>query len=99
MGLNIKNERVCDLAREAAQVIGSSQTGAIEEALVMLLRSHGRHPEQVAQARSRASVAAILARVDQQLAEATPAHPMTSDDLYDEVGIDVMGEAAAHLRG
>ena len=30
MGLNIKNERVHELARQAAAVTGKSQTGAIE---------------------------------------------------------------------
>ena len=33
MGLNIKNERVCRLAREAAARTGQTQTGAIESAL------------------------------------------------------------------
>ena len=33
MSLNIKNERVHALAREAARITGKSQTGVIEEAL------------------------------------------------------------------
>lgn len=33
MGLNIKNQRVHDLAREVAQRTGTTQTSAIEEAL------------------------------------------------------------------
>lgn len=47
MGLNIKNERVHSLAREAARVTGKSQTSAIEEALQLLLRDHGEDPERV----------------------------------------------------
>jgi len=40
MGLNIKNERVHDLARRAARVTGLSQTSVIEEALVDLLQKY-----------------------------------------------------------
>lgn len=45
MGLNIKNERVHALAREAARVTGKSQTSAIEEALELLLRERGLDPD------------------------------------------------------
>ncbi len=44
MSLNIKNERVHALAREAARVTGKSQTSVIEEALVKLLAEHGTDP-------------------------------------------------------
>jgi antitoxin VapB len=37
MSLNIKNERVHELAREAAKLTGKSQTGAIEQALEELM--------------------------------------------------------------
>ena len=37
MSLNIKNEHVHELAREAARRTGKSQTGVIEEALERLL--------------------------------------------------------------
>lgn len=46
MSLNIKNERVHALAREAAAVTGKSQTGAIEEALERLLAAYGADPEE-----------------------------------------------------
>ena len=46
MGLNIKNQRVHDLAREAARVTGKSQTGAIEEALERLLRAYDADPHE-----------------------------------------------------
>lgn len=45
MGLNIKNERVHELARQAASVTGLTQTGAIEVALTRLLADHGEDPE------------------------------------------------------
>ncbi|HVK29302.1 MAG TPA: type II toxin-antitoxin system VapB family antitoxin [Nocardioides sp.] len=44
MSLNIKNERVHALAREAARVTGKSQTSAIEEALERLLAEYGEDP-------------------------------------------------------
>lgn len=46
MGLNIKNSRVHELAKEAARITGKSQTGAIEEALERLLRAYGADPEE-----------------------------------------------------
>lgn len=45
MGLNIKNERVHELARQASRVTGKSQTGAIEEALERLLEAYGSDPD------------------------------------------------------
>ena len=41
MGMNIKNERVHDLARRAAEATGLSQTSAVEEGLRLLLEQHG----------------------------------------------------------
>ena len=46
MGLNIKNEHVHDLARQAAAATGKSQTAAIEEALTRLLADLEIDPEQ-----------------------------------------------------
>lgn len=46
MSLNIKNDRVHELAREAARVTGKSMTGAIEEALEQLLVSRGADHER-----------------------------------------------------
>ncbi len=46
MSLNIKNERVHALAREAARVTGKTQTGAIEEALERLLSAYGTDPAE-----------------------------------------------------
>lgn len=43
---SIKNQRVHDLARQAAAVTGTSQTAAIEEALTRLLADQDIDPEQ-----------------------------------------------------
>lgn len=51
MGLNIKNERVHALARQAALVTGKSQTSAIEEALERLLEAYGVDPDAARAAR------------------------------------------------
>lgn len=83
MGLNIKNERVHALAREAARVTGKSQTSAIEEALELLLRARGADP-----AGTR-----IIERIDVVRAlaleyAADPGHldrtVRTIEDLYDD---------------
>jgi antitoxin VapB len=83
MGLNIKNERVHELAREAARVTGKSQTGAIEEALERLLRDYDADPAE----------ARIAQRLDvaREIALAYAADPGQADrtirrieDLYEE---------------
>ncbi|WP_248580443.1 type II toxin-antitoxin system VapB family antitoxin [Nocardioides sp. InS609-2] len=83
MGLNIKNERVHELARQAARVTGKSQTGAIEEALERLLRAYDADP----------AAARIDERVDvvHELVAAYLASPGRDDaevrrveDLYDD---------------
>lgn len=82
MGLNIKNERVHDLARQASAVTGKTQTGAIEEALVLLLRSYDADPDRV---RSARRVDVVRALVDEYVADPGVRHrEITSvDDLYD----------------
>lgn len=83
MGLNIKNERVHALAREAARVTGKSQTSVIEEALERLLRDYGADPLQAGVDRKLASIRVIV--------DGYSADPGTGDaaiarveDLYDE---------------
>lgn len=86
MGLNIKNERVHALAREAASLTGMSQTSAIEAALELLLRELGADP----------ALAAISQRLDliQSIATDYASDPGRSDreivtveDLFDETGM------------
>ena len=61
MSLNIKNERVHALAREAAAITGRTQTGAIEEALRRLLEDYGADPAQARRDRKIADVLRIVA--------------------------------------
>ncbi len=87
MSLNIKNERVHELAREAARVTGKTQTGAIEEALMRLLEHYGENPQALAEERRRGRIDRILAEID-----ALPVDPnreiRTIEDLYDpETGL------------
>jgi antitoxin VapB len=81
MSLNIKNERVHDLAREAAQLSGMSQTAVIEEALTQYL-DHLRDDEQT----RRERVQALLDDFHRRLTLADRA-AMTTDDLYGEDGL------------
>lgn len=78
MAMNIKNERVHALAREAAQLSGKSQTSVIEQALEELL----------ARARAEAEEAERRRRVRWRLAEM---HRLIGDqpvmdhnELYDD---------------
>lgn len=75
MSLNIKNERVHAMAREAAERLGTTQTGAVEEALRRLLT------EDTAARRARIDV--ILADMRARLGDA----PLSTDDLYGEDGL------------
>ncbi len=80
MSLNIKNERVHQLAREAAHRTGLSQTGVIEEALLQYLRR--LDGEQEAKGRR---VDEILAVFDARLTDEDRAE-MTElmNDMYDD---------------
>ncbi|MFV0407872.1 MAG: type II toxin-antitoxin system VapB family antitoxin [Propioniciclava sp.] len=84
MGLNIKNERVHALAKQAAAATGQSQTGAIEEALTRMLRELGQDPNQV-RVEERIDLArSIVARY--QGMRVYGDHPMQRvEDLYDEM--------------
>jgi antitoxin VapB len=83
MGLNIKNERVHALARQAARLTGKTQTGAIEEALERLLRDYGEDPDAARVSRTLDVVRAIAAEYN-----ADPGHEdlviRHVEDLYDE---------------
>lgn len=83
MGLNIKNERVHDLARQAAEVTGKSQTGAIEEALTRLLADHG---VDAAQRRIAAKVDVIRGiALAYEAAAGDPGREIRRvEDLYDD---------------
>lgn len=74
MSLNIKNERVHDLAREAARRTGMTQTSVIEAALEGLL------------ARMDADSGAIDHLIAGLQKDIGP-HSLTTDDLYDDAGL------------
>ncbi len=84
MGLNIKNERVHELARRAARLTGKSQTGAIEEALERLLAERGGDPETLRQ--ERIDLLWHEISVDTTDADRS-ATRRTMDDLYDDDGL------------
>jgi len=86
MGLNIKNERVHEMARRAAELTGTTQTGAIEEALRLLLAAHGEDPEERRTAARIDAVHGIVARY--AASEGDPERSLRSiDDLYDDAGM------------
>lgn len=79
MSLNIKNEHVHHLAREAAARTGKTQTGAIEAALEHYLAT--LPPRDTHDPRRR--IDAILSDVDVRLA----GRGLDTDDLYDDRGL------------
>jgi len=80
MGLNIKSERVHELARELARETGLSMTAAIEKALEdQLMRIH-RHAERESRYQR------IKAIVD-KLPPAPPGVTSDHSDLYDDDGL------------
>jgi len=81
VSLNIKNEHVHDLVRQAAERTGLSQTSVVERAIEQLLASLDDNKEA-----RRRSVDAILAEIRVQMRK--PGPPLlTDDDLYDENGL------------
>ncbi|MDO5699065.1 MAG: type II toxin-antitoxin system VapB family antitoxin [Dermatophilus congolensis] len=84
MGLNIKNERVHDLARRASQVTGKTQTGAIEEALLKLLNEYGIRVEDDDRKQRVDTVLGLLAEIDLELERTAPGEIRGVEDLYDD---------------
>lgn len=86
MSLNIKNPRVHELARRAAQVTGKTQTGAIEEALERLLRAYDADPDQ-AEAEHRIEVVRRIVAEYAADQGKSPRELNVVDDLYDDAGL------------
>lgn len=82
VSLNIKNERVHELARRAAAVTGKSQTGAVEEALRLLLESHASDGTADPRTQRLEQLRAISLAWNPGSAEATAVADV--DDLYDD---------------
>lgn len=84
MSLNIKNERVCALARRAANTLGTTQTSALEQALERHDEQRRRAGEQERYARSMQ----VLERIDTMLTDADrKAMQRDLDEMYDEGGL------------
>jgi antitoxin VapB len=85
MGLNIKNERVHELARQAARRTGTTQTSAIEAALVTYLASLDA-PTQSEETQER--LTSLLRRIDARLTDADRAAIRRDlENLYDDRGL------------
>ena len=83
MGLNIKNDETCRLARELADLTGESMTGAITVALRERLEreTHARSVEERAK-----QIRAIAERCARNL-QPGPSAVEHGDLLYDERGL------------
>lgn len=81
MGMNIKSDRAHELARRAAALSGTSQTGAVEHALEQYLRS-------LEQQQDAASVRVrdVLDSLDAHLTD-VDREALRSADLYDDLGL------------
>ncbi|WGX97128.1 type II toxin-antitoxin system VapB family antitoxin [Nocardioides sp. L-11A] len=88
MSLNIKNERVHALAREAARITGKTQTSVIEEALERFLAEVGADPVEAERRRKIDAVHRIQLRVAALPRLTGPDRILSDDDLYDpETGL------------
>ncbi len=83
MGLNIKNEATCALARELADLTGDTMTGAITAALSERLEKEKRERDKEALLRD---VRAIAERCAARLGPG-PSAVEHGDLLYDENGL------------
>ena len=85
MALNIKNERVCRLAKQAAELTGRSQVSVLEAALEAFI---AEHDEKAAAARRLERVNETLARIDARMTDADRAQIQRNmDEMYDEDGL------------
>ncbi|MFI6214379.1 type II toxin-antitoxin system VapB family antitoxin [Nocardia brasiliensis] len=85
MGLNIKNEKVHALVREAAERTGLTQTGVIEEALKRMLKELDAEREAARKTRGQ-RLWEIVSDIDARMTPQTRA-VLTTDDLYDDEGM------------
>ncbi|MEV6555556.1 type II toxin-antitoxin system VapB family antitoxin [Nocardia sp. NPDC051756] len=81
MSLNIKNEAVHALVREAAERTGMSQTSVVEEALKRMLK------ELDAEQHTRLEKLRLIVDDMHTILRESGHLPLTTDDLYDEDGM------------
>ena len=87
MSLNIKNERVCRLAKEAAALTGQTQVRVLEEALERFIEERSKAAE--AQERFHRTMA-LLAEIHATVTdEDRAAAKRFMDEMYDENGLPV----------
>ena len=84
MSLNIKNERVHALAREAARVTGQSQTRTIEEALRLLLAKYEVDPAQTDRQQRLDLLRDLSLQWDPEAAGSAPGAVSEVEELYDQ---------------
>ena len=85
MSLNIKNEHVHELAREAARRTGRTQTGAIQLALEKLLEETDAERQREERAKR---IDAVLAEVDAIVTDEMRREIRAYEaDMYDEDGL------------
>ena len=83
MALNIKNKRVCELARRAADRFETTQVDVIERALLELLN----HEEKVRQARFEKIMELAGEIHDSMTDEEREALRNVDQEIYDEDGL------------
>ncbi|QOK22821.1 type II toxin-antitoxin system VapB family antitoxin [Janibacter indicus] len=85
MGLNIKNQRVHDLAREVAQRTGTTQTSAIEEALQRRLEALRAADGDEAR---RRRLLRLMDEIESDTTDADRARTaQVQEELYDDRGL------------
>ena len=91
MGLNIKNERVCALAKRVAAESGQTQTGAIESALERYLEQLLADTEEARRAavasQRKARLERTLTLIDAERDPNAPSVEQIMDEMYDELGL------------
>jgi antitoxin VapB len=88
VSLNIKNEHVHELAREAARLTGTSQTSVIERALEEFL---ARERSAATAEERRRQVDALLTEMHARLTDDDRARArQIMEDMYDENGLPVL---------
>lgn len=100
MALNIKNERVQALAREAALRTGKTQTGVIEEALALYLTTVGDPATKGGSLGQRAAeIQRLVGELTVELTEEDRrAIREGLDDLYDDHGLLSASPSPASTR-
>ena len=88
MSLNIKNERVHELARRAAALTGKTQTGAIREALERFIAERGADPAADPEEARQRRIDLLWSEITADTSDADRARTRrTMDELYDDSGL------------